>query len=189
MFLKDLIPTGFLGQLWEPGHLVGMVHGKAKDKIQSENLPVYTVGSHDTASAVAGVPASSDGDFAFLSSGTWSLMGVENDRALCDSQSLDFGFTNEFGVDGSIRYLKNISGLWIVQECRREWQAMGEDFNYDQLTIWLKYLISSIDVDDPVFQAGDMPRKMNNIGKASGHHPNSKNETIRTALEGLAPVP
>ena len=113
-FLKDLgIPSDFLGQLWEPGHLVGMVHGKAKDKIQCENLRVYTVGSHDTASAVAGVPASSDGDFAFLSSGTWSLMGVENDRALCDPQSLDFGFTNEFGVDGSIRYLKNFSGLWI----------------------------------------------------------------------------
>ena len=191
-FLKDLgIPTDFLGQLWEPGHLAGMVHGKAKDKIQCENLPVYTVGSHDTASAVAGVPASSDGDFAYLSSGTWSLMGVENDRALCDPQSLDYGFTNEFGVDGSIRYLKNISGLWIVQECRREWQAMGEDFDYDQLTHMAREatpFIASIDVDDPVFSSmGDMPRKIEQQCKASGQSiPSSKNETIRTALEGLA---
>ena len=191
-FLKDLgIPTGFLGQLWEPGHLVGMVHGKAKQRIQCENLPVYTVGSHDTASAVVGVPALSDGDFAYLSSGTWSLMGVENDQALCDPQSLDLGFTNEFGVDGSIRYLKNISGLWIVQECRREWQAMGEGFDYDQLTHMAREatpFIASIDVDDPVFSSmGDMPRKIEQQCKASGQSiPSSKNETIRTALEGLA---
>ena len=117
------LPTNFLGQLWEPGHLVGMVSGAAKKRIHCENLPVYTVGSHDTASAVAGVPAVDGKDFAYLSSGTWSLMGVENEEPLCDSRSEELGFTNEFGIDGSIRYLKNISGLWIVQECRRHWQS------------------------------------------------------------------
>ena len=148
------LPTSFLGQLWEPGHLVGPVTGEAERKIQCSNLPVYTVGSHDTASAVAGVPASGKEDFAYLSSGTWSLMGVESERPLCDSQSQRLGFTNEFGIEGSIRYLKNISGLWIVQECRRHWQSMGENFDYDQLTHMAKEakpFVAVIDVDDPIF--------------------------------------
>ena len=91
------LPTNFLGQLWEPGHLVGMVSGAAKKRMQCENLPVYTVGSHDTASAVAGVPAVDGKDFAYLSSGTWSLMGVENEEPLCDSRSeeLDLPMNSE----------------------------------------------------------------------------------------------
>ena len=185
------LPTNFLGQLWEPGHLVGMVSGAAKKRIQCENLPVYTVGSHDTASAVAGVPAVDGKDFAYLSSGTWSLMGVENEEPLCDSRSEELGFTNEFGIDGSIRYLKNISGLWIVQECRRHWQSKGEDFDYEQLTHMAreaKSFAAVIDVDDSVFSSiGEMPNKISEKCKNTGQNsPNSKNETVRIALEGLA---
>ena len=132
--------------------------------MQCENLPVYTVGSHDTASAVAGVPAVDGKDFAYLSSGTWSLMGVENEEPLCDSRSEELGFTNEFGIDGSIRYLKNISGLWIVQECRRHWQSKGEDFDYEQLTHMAreaKSFAAVIDVDDSVFSLSEeMPNKI-----------------------------
>ena len=137
---------------------------RLRENSKCSNLPVYTVGSHDTASAVAGVPASGKEDFAYLSSGTWSLMGVESERPLCDSQSQRLGFTNEFGIEGSIRYLKNISGLWIVQECRRHWQSMGENFDYDQLTHMAKEakpFVAVIDVDDPIFSSmGEMPDKI-----------------------------
>ena len=185
------IPTQMLGDLWEPGHHVGQVTGASRDKIRCGHLPVYTVGSHDTASAVAGVPAGPGGDFAYLSSGTWSLMGVELDQPLCDPESDQLGFTNEFGVSQDIRYLKNISGLWIVQECRRHWQSAGEDFDYGQLTSMAREarpFSAILDVDDPVFSTiGKMPEKIADRCLASGQSaPQSKNEIIRTALEGLA---
>jgi len=185
------IPTKMLGELWEPGQLVGKVTGASREKIRCVDLPVCTVGSHDTASAVAGVPASPGGDFAYLSSGTWSLMGVEVDRPLCDQESDRLGFTNEFGVSRDIRYLKNISGLWIVQECRRHWQSGGEDFDYGQLTSMAKEarpFSAILDVDDPVFSTiGKMPQKISDRCLASDQSaPQSKNEIVRTALEGLA---
>lgn len=191
-FLTRLgIPTQCLGQLWEPGQLVGPVLGSAKKKIQCGNLPVYTVGSHDTASAVAGVPAMKNSDFAYISSGTWSLMGVEIKEALCDAQSDKLGFTNEFGVSRDIRYLKNISGLWIIQECRRHWQSKGLRFNYDQLTDMSRQanpFSAVIDVDDPVFSSiGNMPEKIiDHCRKGNQVLPSGKNEILRTALEGLA---
>ncbi|MBP52402.1 MAG: rhamnulokinase [Opitutae bacterium] len=191
-FLHRLgIPTQCLGQLWEPGHLVGPVAGAAKSKIQCQNLPVFTVGSHDTASAVAGVPALESSDFAYLSSGTWSLMGVEIEKAICDAQSDKLGFTNEFGISRDIRYLKNISGLWIIQECRRQWSSEGANFDYDQLTRMAGEAApfsAVIDVDDPVFSSmGDMPAKIIEHCRAGNQKlPSGKKEIIRTALEGLA---
>jgi len=191
-FLDRLgIPTNMLGELWEPGHRVGNVIGGANEKIGCKNLSVFTVGSHDTASAVAGVPAVGGQDFAYLSSGTWSLMGVEQSNPLCDSESAALGFTNEFGVSRDIRYLKNISGLWIVQECRRHWQATGEDFDYGQLTSMAREarpFSAILDVDDSVFSTiGKMPEKIAERCLASAQSaPQSKNEIVRTALEGLA---
>ena len=185
------IPNQMLGELWEPGHRVGEVLGASKEKIRCGDLPVYTVGSHDTASAVAGVPAGSGGDFVYLSSGTWSLMGVEIDHPLCDQESDQLGFTNEFGVSRDIRYLKNISGLWIVQECRRHWQSGGDDFDYNQLTSMAREarpFSAILDVDDPVFSTiGKMPEKIAERCTHSGQvAPQSKNEIVRSSLEGLA---
>ena len=185
------LPTHMLGELWEPGHLVGTVRGGAQDKIRCSDLPVYTVGSHDTASAVAGVPAGVSSDFAYLSSGTWSLMGVELDCPLCDDESDRLGFTNEFGVRQDVRYLKNISGLWIVQECRRHWQSRGDDFDYAQLTSMAREARSFsaiLDVDDPVFSTiGQMPDKIVKRCVTTGQAaPQSKNEIVRCSLEGLA---
>ena len=185
------IPNQMLGELWEPGHRVGEVLGASKEKIRCGDLPVYTVGSHDTASAVAGVPAGSGGDFVYLSSGTWSLMGVEIDHPLCDQESDQLGFTNEFGVSRDIRYLKNISGLWIVQECRRHWQSGGDDFDYNQLTSMAREarpFSAILDVDDPVFSTiGKMPEKIAERCVHSGQvAPQSKNEIVRSSLEGLA---
>ena len=185
------IPTQMLGELWEPGHRVGEVFGASKEKIRCGDLPVYTVGSHDTASAVAGVPAGPGGDFAYLSSGTWSLMGVEIEHPLCDQESDQLGFTNEFGVSHDIRYLKNISGLWIVQECRRHWQSGGEDFDYAQLTSMAREarpFSAILDVDESVFSTiGKMPEKIAERCVHSGQvAPQSKNEIVRSSLEGLA---
>ena len=191
-FLDKLgIPTNMLGELWEPGHRVGDVIGGAQEKIGCKNLSVFTVGSHDTASAVAGVPASAEQDFAYLSSGTWSLMGVELSNSLCDPESAALGFTNEFGIRQDIRYLKNISGLWIVQECRRHWQSQGDDFDYGQLTSMAKEATAFravLDVDDSIFSTiAKMPEKISDYCQQTGQSsPQSKNETIRTALEGLA---
>lgn len=191
-FLDKLgIPIKILGELWEPGHHVGSVIGGAKEKIGCSNLSVFTVGSHDTASAVAGVPAINGQNFAYLSSGTWSLMGVEQTNPLCDQESAELGFTNEFGIRQDIRYLKNISGLWIVQECRRHWQSQGDDFDYSQLTSMAKeahYFRAVLDVDDSIFSTiGRMPEKISKYCERTGQSsPQSKNETIRTALEGLA---
>lgn len=191
-FLDKLgIPTNMLGELWEPGYRVGCVIGGAQEKIGCNNLSVFTVGSHDTASAVAGVPAINGQDFAYLSSGTWSLMGVEQSNPLCDHESAKLGFTNEFGVRQDIRYLKNISGLWIVQECRRHWQSQGDDFDYSQLTSMAKEahpFQAVLDVDDSIFSTiGRMPEKISEYCKQTGQSsPQSKNETVRTALEGLA---
>ena len=191
-FLDKLgIPSHMLGELWEPGHCLGEVTGGAREKIGCQNLSVFTVGSHDTASAVAGVPALAGAGFAYLSSGTWSLMGVELSEALCDPESAQLGFTNEFGIRQDIRYLKNISGLWIVQECRRYWQASGENFDYGQLTSMAREATpfrAVLDVDDPIFSTiGKMPEKISAYcQKTKQNMPQSKNETVRTALEGLA---
>ena len=118
-------------------------------------------------------------------------MGVELDQPLCDAESDQLGFTNEFGVSQDVRYLKNISGLWIVQECRRHWQSGGEEFDYAQLTSMAREarpFSAILDVDDSVFSTiGEMPSKIAERCVVSGQvAPQSKNEIVRTSLEGLA---
>src|SRR6185295_17047929 len=99
-------------------------------------VPVIAPACHDTASAVAAVPAESGagGDWCYISSGTWSLMGVELDRPLINEKALQYNYTNEGGVGGTIRFLKNIMGLWLVQECRRHWAREGKELSYPELT-------------------------------------------------------
>ncbi len=98
----------------------------------SDRLPVTAVASHDTASAVAAVPA--EGDFAYISSGTWSLVGVETDEPVTDEEALRHNFTNEGGFGGKVRLLRNVMGLWLLQECKRTWARDGRDYSYDELT-------------------------------------------------------
>jgi rhamnulokinase len=110
--LRDLaIPSGLLPELEEPGSVRGATSG---------GVPVVTVGSHDTASAVVGVPATTE-HFAYISCGTWSLVGLEVDRPVLTDEARRANFTNEGGVDGRIRFLSNVGGLWLLQECLREW--------------------------------------------------------------------
>jgi rhamnulokinase len=128
------IPSGFLAELVDPGRCLGPVRPAVAEACGvARDTPVYTTASHDTASAVAAVPAESGSRWCYISSGTWSLMGMELERPLIDAASLAANFTNEVGVGGSIRFLKNIPGLWLLQECRRAWAREGKDYSYDEL--------------------------------------------------------
>src|SRR5205814_8259201 len=119
-------------------------------------IPVIAPASHDTGSAVAAVPTvqNSAGEWAYISSGTWSLMGVELPKAELSQRVLEFNLTNEGGVDGTYRLLKNIMGLWLVQQCKRAFDKAGKDLEYAQLVRLAKAapaLRSFVDPDDPRF--------------------------------------
>lgn len=134
MLRKLGITAGFLGNLVEPGtHLGPLLPYVAEQTQLKAETPVYTVGGHDTASAVAAVPTAGGENWCYISSGTWSLMGVELDAPVINEQTLKANFTNEAGVGGKTRFLKNIAGLWLVQECRRAWAREGKEYSYAQL--------------------------------------------------------
>jgi len=140
---------------------------------------------------VAAVPVSGDKPWAFLSSGTWSLMGMEVDSPIIDEQSLRYNFTNEGGVYGTFRFLKNIMGLWLVQESRRTWQRGGRDYSYAELSDLVagaKPFLAIVDPDDPSFLApGDMPARIVDYCKRTGQTPpDGPGEMIRVCLESLA---
>ena len=101
-----------------PGTVLGMIKPEIQKETGSNPIPVVAVASHDTASAIASVPAQGK-NWAYISSGTWSLMGIESDQPLISKEILDLNFTNEGGVEGTTRFLKNIMGMWLLQECRR----------------------------------------------------------------------
>jgi rhamnulokinase len=145
---------------------------------------------HDTGSAVAAVPAA-DQNFAWISSGTWSIMGIESPEAIITPSSLKFNFTNEGGVNGTFRFCKNIAGLWLVQECRRTWAAQGEEHSYAELTqmaAQARPFVSLIDPDYAEFaKPGDMPSRIRAYCKRTGQpEPESKAAIVRCILESLA---
>jgi len=128
------MPTSFLADLVDPGKRLGAVRPAVAEACGlPRETPVYTTAGHDTASAVAAVPAETASGWCYISSGTWSLMGMELRRPLINEASLAANFTNEVGVCGSVRFLKNIPGLWLLQECRRAWAREGKDYSYDEL--------------------------------------------------------
>jgi rhamnulokinase len=128
------MPAGFLADLVDSGVQLGSIRPALAESCGvPRETPVYTTASHDTASAVAAVPADGRSAWCYISSGTWSLMGMELERPLINEASLAANFTNEAGVGGSIRFLKNIPGLWLLQECRRAWAREGKEYSYDEL--------------------------------------------------------
>lgn len=127
------INASFLCGLVDPGTELGRLLPVISGTGFEQGTPVYATGSHDTASAVAAVPAEGGANWCYISSGTWSLMGVELGEALINEASLAANFTNEAGIEGTIRFLKNIPGLWVVQECRRAWARTGRDLSYAEL--------------------------------------------------------
>ncbi len=131
LFQKLDLPSDLPAEIVEPGTVVGALSSQAASATGLAGTPVIAPGSHDTASAVAAVTAR-DGT-AFLSSGTWSLVGTELDEPVIDSDSLRLNFTNEGGVCGTTRLLKNVMGLWMLQCCRQCWSAQGEEYSYAEL--------------------------------------------------------
>ncbi|WP_405667661.1 rhamnulokinase [Streptomyces sp. NBC_01166] len=155
-----------------------------------EDTPVTTVASHDTASAVAAVPATEPG-FAYVSCGTWSLAGLELDAPVLTGESRAANFTNERGVDGTVRYLRNIMGMWLLEECRRTWERDGTPTDLSRLladAARARPFAAVIDPDDPVFLApGDMPSRIDAALTRTGQAtPGSHGGYVRCVLESLA---
>jgi len=153
-------------------------------------LPVVASCSHDTGAAVAGVPAAG-GDWAYLSSGTWSLMGVELPEPIVSEQARELNFTNEIGFGGSVRLLRNLSGLWLIQQCRKRWASAGREFDYgDLMTLAGEApgFVSLIDPAAPEFVAPeDMPAQIAAFCRRTGQPvPATEGACIRAALESLA---
>jgi rhamnulokinase len=151
---------------------------------------VTTVGSHDTASAVVAVP-STDRDIAYISCGTWSLVGVELDRPVVSEAAREAGFTNEGGVDGRVRFLHNVMGLWLLTESVREWEKSGETVDLAELLASAEAVTSEVpvfDADDPVFLApGGMPDRIAAwFGERGLRAPGSRAELVRSILVSLA---
>jgi rhamnulokinase len=170
-----------------PGVSCGTV---SADIGQSAGIPVMAVGSHDTASAVAAVPAQSE-NWLFLSSGTWSLLGTEVDRPVLSPRALEYELTNEGGVGGKILLLKNIAGLWLLQECRRAWARQGKEFEYRTLVQLAReepIHTALLDIDDPAMLApGDMPLKIVEQCSRTGQKvPDTPGRFTRVILETLA---
>ena len=150
--------------------------------------PVYATACHDTASAVAAVPAEGE-DWCYISSGTWSLMGVELNQPVINDRSLRLNFTNEVGAGGKIRFLKNIAGLWLLQECRRAWALAGREYSYEELSKLATAAPSAgVTIDPDAFSdPGRMPERIAEYCRAKGlHEPEQPGGMARMILESLA---
>lgn len=169
--------------LRRPGDRVGPVRAGAG---LADGLVVTAVGSHDTASAVAGVPAGSE-RFAYISCGTWSLVGVELDRPVLTAESAAANFSNEVGVDGTVRYLRNVMGLWLLQESMRTW-GTGDLDGLLRAAADVPANRSVVDPDDPVFlPPGDMPARIADACRRLDQPvPSAPAETVRCVLDSLA---
>lgn len=157
------IPEGFLAPIQQPGTVRGLLRRDICPEIDYD-IPVIAVGAHDTASAVAAVPARNGENFAYISSGTWSLIGVETTTPICSEAVMEANFTNEGGLNGTTRMLKNIMGLWIIQECRKQFNEEREVSGKEKLSFadivdkvhaMEKPFDAIIDVDDQLFFAPD----------------------------------
>jgi rhamnulokinase len=190
IFDKLDLPVEIMPEVIQPGTIVGKLKDGLCREFGCEPIDIIAVGSHDTAGAVAAVPAKAE-NWAYLSSGTWSLMGIEAPEAIINDRSLKYSFTNEGGVENTIRFLKNITGLWLLQECRRQWRREGGDLSYADLSAMAegaKAFAGYIDADCSGFLApGDMPARVNNYLAETGQEIiDDKGQMTRVILESLA---
>jgi rhamnulokinase len=190
MLEKLGLPTRIMPEVVPSGTVIGPLRADIAAECGVERVLVIAPACHDTASAVAAVPAEGN-DWCYISSGTWSLMGVELPDPIINEKSLRYNYTNEGGVGGTIRFLKNIMGLWLVQECRRQWQREGYDHGYSELTQMAersKLLGTIIDPDHkPFLTPGEMPRKIEEFCKQTAQRPpNTRGEFVRACLDSLA---
>jgi rhamnulokinase len=182
---------GLFSPLQQPGDLVGLLRrGAAEAAGLSGATRVIAVGSHDTASAVVAVPAATE-TFAYISSGTWSLAGLELGEPVLSEAGQRANFTNERGVDGTVRYLRNVMGLWLLQETMRGWDAAGHGASLEALlreAAQVRPFSAVVDANDPAFlPPGDMPARIADACRRTGQAPpSSRAEVVRCILDSLA---
>jgi len=189
------LPTRIFGGLVNPGTGLGGLRRDVAEETGLRSAQVLVPGTHDTASAVAAVPASAPPsprpDWCYVSLGTWALVGAELDRPLVTPACLSRNFTNEGGIGGTTRLLKNICGLWLVQQCRASWARAGTTWSWEQLTALAaeaKPLATLVDPNHPSLVApSDMPDAIRSLARASGEPvPESTAAVVRSALESVA---
>jgi len=184
------LPETLFGRVLQPGSAAGIVRPSVCEELGIDPVPVVAVAEHDTGSAVAAIPTASR-TFAYLSCGTWSLMGTEVEQPVINETALKLNFTNEGGVAGTYRLLKNIMGLWILQECKREWERRGLSHSYEELVELAgkaPAFACFIDPDDGLFlPPGDMPERIRQYALRTGQRPpEDTGAYVRCILESLA---
>ena len=184
------IPTQMFPEIIAPGTVLGALDTRVAQEVGLQNATVIAPACHDTGSAVAAVPAQNDAH-AWISSGTWSVLGANVQEPVINSASLKFNFTNEGGVNNTFRLSKNLSGLWIVQECRRAWRSAGNELSYADLVALAENapaFRALIDPDDVLFlRPGDMPARVREYCTDTNQPvPQEYGAVIRCALESLA---
>ena len=185
-----LKPTMF-PKIVPSGTIAGELLPSIQEELKCGPIKVILTGSHDTASAVAAVPVEPGSNWAYLSSGTWSLIGLELDEPLINAETLEANYTNEGGVGGKIRFLKNIMGLWLIQQCRDEWIRQGCEYSFGkmvELASAAEPFFAFVDPNDQAFVTpGNMPQRIVDYCKKTGQRvPESHGQIIRIALESLA---
>ncbi len=173
-----------------PGTIIGNLLGSIKEECNIQDVPVVAVAGHDTGSAVAAVPAENE-NFAYLSSGTWSLMGIEVKDPIINEKSYELNLTNEGGVEGTTRFLKNITGMWLLEQCRKEWEHQGTQYTYPEivdLSHSVKEFKIMIDPDYPGFSnPSSMTKAIADYCRHTNQQPPASHaEYIRCIFDSLA---
>ena len=190
IIVKAGIPEGLFGEIVQPGTSMGKLLSEVQSEVGKTDAEVLTVASHDTASAVIAVPTQ-EKEFLFISSGTWSLMGTELDSPMINAETEKYNFTNEGGINNTIRFLKNIMGLWLIQESRRQWKREGKEYSFAELEALAREAKPHqcfIDPDDAAFVApGDLPARVREFCQKTGQYvPQTVGEVVRCIYESLA---
>jgi rhamnulokinase len=184
------LPSDIFSPIVQPGTILGDLHPSVREETGAPEIPVIAPACHDTGSAVVAVPAEAP-SHAWISSGTWSVLGVTLPQPVINATALEYNFTNEGGAGGTIRFCKNVMGLWIVQECRRAWSRHSEEKSYADLVEMARRappFRSLIDPDDQEFlRPGDMPARIVSYSVRTGQPaPEGEGMFVRAALESLA---
>ena len=187
---KAGIPSRLFAPIVQPGAVAGMLQDDICAELNIKPVPVIAVAEHDTQSAIAAIPSESD-DFLFISCGTWALMGTHALKANVSAEALAAGFSNEGGFAGGISFLTNITGTWLIQECRRQWTKEGGAVSYDELDAQAEAsppFAAFIDPASPDFmQPGDMPRRIADYCKKTGQKPpETRGAIMRCIFESLS---
>ncbi|NDV79738.1 rhamnulokinase family protein [Dysgonomonas sp. 511] len=184
------VKTSLIPPVVMPGQVIGTLTESLANECGLNQIPVIAVAGHDTGSAVVSVPAENK-NFAYLSSGTWSLMGIEVDDPIINEDSFNLNFTNEGGVDGTVRFLKNITGMWLLEQCRKEWEAEGKTFTYPEIVALSGSVAgfqSFVDPDDAsLANPGSMTKAIVAFCEKTGQRvPQSEADFIRCIFDSLA---